>query len=126
MSRKILFLLLVTSLPLTSCGDALGPRDRGVFAKLDSDGLVVTNRTASGINYFTVERGMAARINWAAGCVNSKDLAISPNQTVTIPYSELYGWDAASKEALFYWWRCVPSIEGEYVPDEIHVNIAGQ
>jgi hypothetical protein len=122
MLRKVLF--LISGVLLIGCGDATGPRDMGVFARLDANGLILRNNTAGELFYVAVERNTAAAILLAHGCTDTSEQTILPRKTITIPYSEVYGWESGSREVLVYLWFCRPSIEGELVPVEIHHEIA--
>jgi hypothetical protein len=122
MLRKALF--LISSVLLIGCGDATGPRDMGVFASLDSEGLIIRNNTAVELFYVAVERNAAAAILFAHGCAEASEQTLSPRKTITVPYSELHGWESESSEALVYWWFCRPTVTGELVPGEIHPEIA--
>ena len=122
MLRKAL--LLISGVLLIGCGDATGPREMGVFTRLDSKGLIIRNNTAAELFYVAVERNTAAAILLAHGCSPSSEQTLLPRKTITIPYSGVYGWESGSSEVLVYWWFCRPTIEGELVPDEIHNEIA--
>ena len=68
-----------------------------------------------------IERETAALILWAPS-VSEDSPFIAPNGTVTITYSDIYGYDFEAEEAIYYWWNAIDN-EGVLEAGEINSQV---
>ncbi len=76
------------------------------------------NASAVPINYFIVERDLAARLDWAA-CVGPTCPAVPPSGSIAVTYAQVAGYAAGAREAIVYWWHSIPASGGGYLADSI-------
>lgn len=74
--------------------------------------VVLSNTAAQSTFYLVVERETASLINFAACVGQTQCRSVAPDSSVKIPYGEITGYHAGSKEAVVYWWRAVRSSTG--------------
>jgi hypothetical protein len=74
--------------------------------------VVLSNTAPQSTFYLVVERETASLIDFAT-CVGPPPCrSVDPDSSVKIPYGEITGYHAGSREAVVYWWRAVQSPTG--------------
>jgi len=118
--------ILVTTLTvlIVACVDPSAPTIDGVQVELTSAGLLARNHRREPIYYFSIERAIVARVEWAPCSGDGPCPHIDADGSKTIPYEQLMWGIDGSREALFYWWLMVRSEAGDLRPDSIRVIIA--
>ena len=102
----------------TACHDPTGT-DGQVQARLLPTGIRVTNGTAAVLYYAAFEREIMALIDWIPCTDPDSCPRIRVNETITIPFSQVTGWELDSREAILYWWHLVPAGTDGYRADGI-------
>jgi hypothetical protein len=74
--------------------------------------VVLSSTAAQPTFYLVVERETASLINFAACVGQPQCRSVDRDSSVRIPYGEITGYHAGSKEAVVYWWRAVGSSTG--------------
>jgi hypothetical protein len=74
--------------------------------------VVLSNTAAQPTFYLVVERETASLIDFVACVGQPQCRSVDPGSSVKIPYGEITGYRAGSKEAIVYWWRAVQSSTG--------------
>ena len=111
MELRWLFVLALLTGTL-ACGNPTSVTQDQFTIQATGREVVLSNRAAQSTFYLVVERETAGLINFAA-CVGQLPCrSVDPDSSVTIPYSEITGYHAGSKEAVVYWWRAVQSSTG--------------
>ncbi len=88
-----------------------------------TDALTLQNSSPAAINYFVVERGYAARINWAP-CAGPSCPAVPAAGTATVPFLEIAGYAPGAHEAIVYWWHTVLNGTSGFRVDTVRALVA--
>jgi hypothetical protein len=118
---------------LTSCTDPTGVAEsEGVRVEARSFGLVIQNRSDSGIHYFALDQESAARTTWV-GCgwhpVTDPDQecgpGLRPGEKQDVAAAGIPGW-GTSEKVVVYWWHLVPAPGGGFVQDSIRALVVSR
>jgi hypothetical protein len=95
------------------CGDATGPvRDGPVVVTTKTGALVIRNVGLRPLYTFTVERSVAALINWAPCTDPRRCEGIERGEHREVSYAEIYGYTPDTREILVYAWDLVRGENG--------------
>jgi hypothetical protein len=108
--RLLSLLALVTG--SFSCGNPASVTEDQFTVQATGREVVLGNTAAQSTFYLVVERETAGLINFAACVGQPQCRSVEPDSSVRIPYREITGYHAGSKEAVVYWWRAVQSSTG--------------
>jgi hypothetical protein len=95
-----------------ACGDPASITQEQFTVQATGREVVLNNAAPEPTFYLVVERQTAALIDFALCVDQPLCLSVAPDSTVRIPYGEITGYHAGSKEAVVYWWRAVPGPTG--------------
>jgi hypothetical protein len=92
----------------SACGSPTRP-DGEVSAVATAEGIRAANGTSRPVLYLVFEQGLTGAIDF----VPCEDVAvcpsIAPGATVTIPWSEVMGYDPRRRTYLLYWHHAAPA-----------------
>jgi hypothetical protein len=94
---------------MTACSATTAPRTALLEVRRFGFRLILENRTNEPIFYFAVESRTSALIDWSP-CndpTRSECRRVPAGETVSIPYSEIYGYEAGATEVDIHHWRLV-------------------
>ncbi|HEX6630964.1 MAG TPA: hypothetical protein VF048_07730 [Gemmatimonadaceae bacterium] len=113
---RSLRLTVLTLLLTTACGrEGTAPETGraarvsadGVTAERVSDGVRLTNGTATEIGYLLVDRGWLALVAPCDVAGPPVCVGLAPGASRVIPESQIGGYSAATREIVVYWWSWV-------------------
>jgi hypothetical protein len=114
--RAIRSLVILLAAATVACSSSTGPRTDLLEVRSFGKRLTLVNRTDQPVFYFAVETESATLIDWAI-CVDpapgSRCSRVPPNESVTIPYAEIYGYEPGDTRATVYHWHIVASANPE-------------
>lgn len=113
---KSIFILLLVPFFLISCSE-----DEGIdkiIASIHNNTVVLSNGGKTDLYYLVIERGTTALIDWVPS-VSDESVALSPGESVTIPFGDITGYKAGDRELILYYWESV-TVNGEKVAGEVH------
>ena len=116
---------LVSIALFASCADPTAVEVEGVRAWFSEEGLRVHNTRDASVYFFAGDRVDMSLIDWIP-CSHPGCPGAEAGSTVTIPYSEIAGWDSSSREALLYWWNLRPHPADGWEADQRRVLLVGQ
>ena len=111
MGRRWLSLLALLTGSI-ACGNPTSVTQDQFTIQATGREVVLGNTAAQATFYLVVERETAGLINFAACVGQPQCRSVDPDSSVKIPYGEITGYHAGSKEAVVYWWRAVGSSTG--------------
>lgn len=107
---------------LLACGDPASVTQDQLTIQATGREVVLSSTAAQPTFYLVVERETAALINFGM-CINQPQCqSVAAGSTVRVPYSEITGYHAGSKEAIVYWWRAVRTPAGPQA-DSLRVTV---
>jgi hypothetical protein len=116
--RPLLALTLAIGAP--GCGvsdsaiDAVSPGivAGGLSIAPMTDGFSVRNQTERPVYLFSLERNMAALVDWIPCTGGTGCEVLVQGEIRTIPWSAVFGADASRSEYLVYWWNVEMGSDG--------------
>ena len=111
MGRRWLSLLALLTGSI-ACGNPTSVTQDQFTIQATGREVVLSNTAAQPTFYLVVERETAGLINFAACVGQAQCRSVAPDSSVKIPYGEITGYHAGSKEAVVYWWRAVQGPTG--------------
>lgn len=109
-------LLVAAMLAVSSCRSTTAPSadpvpDPVVQSSATEDGLKLVNPTDKTIYYTAFERTWATNglFIWAACTEPDSCPSVAPGATVTIPYSQVGGYNDPADAAIVYYWELLPA-----------------
>ena len=105
------------SRPPTSVSDGV------LTASATASVLRLHNASSAAVNYFVLARDAAPLIDWAP-CAGPACPAIPAGGSVSLPYSQIAGYSAATTEAIVWWWHSVSDGTGGFRPDSLRTLVA--
>jgi hypothetical protein len=108
--RSLSVLALLTG--SLACGNPTSVTQEQFTIQATGREVVLSNSAAQATFYLVVERETAGLIDFAACVGQPQCQRVGPDASVRIPYGEITGYRAGSKEAIVYWWRAVGSSTG--------------
>ena len=104
---------------LVGCNSSFGPVD----AMSQGSALRITNFSDAPIYYFVVERQSAAFVDWGP-CTNpSTCTSVAAHGDAQVPFGRIVGYEPGESEAIFYWWRLVPTAGNGFQVDSIRAKV---
>lgn len=106
---------------LAGCSSSPGPLDPAVplnVAVASSQSLRLENASSRPIFYLVMERGFAARANWAPCTSPAECPRVEAHGQTRVDYSRIAGYEPGAREAIVYWWHLVQR-DGGWVVDHV-------
>ena len=95
---------------MTACSATTAPRTDLLEVRRFGFRLILENRTNEPIFYFAVESRTSALIDWMGPCndpTRSECRRVPAGETVSIPYSDISGYEPGATEVKIHHWRLV-------------------
>ncbi len=114
---------------LLACQDNVGPVEGVIGGRLAVRAaaldLELTNQSPAPIYYLTLGLGSVG-FTLAPLCTDpSRCTAIQAGQTASVPYAQIPGYTADTREAIVYWWHLIPGAQTGLRPDSVRTVIVG-
>jgi hypothetical protein len=100
-------LIVLIATTVTACSATTAPRTDLLEARRFGFRLILENRTNEPVYYFAVESRTSALIDWSP-CTDparSECRRVPAGGTVSIPYSDIYGYERGATEAVIHHWH---------------------
>lgn len=115
---RALSLLSATAVAVTCSRSPTGVSDGVLSVARTAGALRLQNASQGPVNYFVVERGAAALIDWIP-CAGPSCPAVPAAGSVSVPHAQIAGYAVGATEAIVYWWRSVADGAGGFHADSL-------